>query len=490
MSSRGLPFPRIAIRRGGGEKRPIRDSSRFDREYSDAAARRRHLLGESSVHAFLAEHRRQLFPDERFATCSRPVAAVCWRRPTSWQRSWSSGPSRSWPTGRPAGHCRRSLPRAPAGLATPTALHPTALTRRRNKRRASERPQRIVDAMGEAIARSGVIAGGHCRARRPTVFDAAARQDTITMLVIPMKEEKGAKRTPELGRACAHEENLEGGRPPCDNGDGQDIDHPESRHVHKTAAPTATRRISVTPRPHQGSSQTSRQAPRSSAALAPAPARCGRTSRRGRSPAIKSAPLRAAVPAGHTLDDFAIEKDERATACPAGVTAMTGAARAWPQRRESLGSSSRLEARDGRRITLQCDDALLAAARETARTDAFDDIYRRHLPTAPANGRAERRVARREQQPRARQPWPHAQADLAHAPAARAEPDAARRPRARIRRGDPGSRRQRTWRGVVTTENEADLAEIQEDRIVVDRNRPGDRHRRATGPRTALLAVS
>jgi hypothetical protein len=33
----------------------------------DAAALCSHLLGEGSVHALLAEHRRRLFPDEMFA---------------------------------------------------------------------------------------------------------------------------------------------------------------------------------------------------------------------------------------------------------------------------------------------------------------------------------------------------------------------------------------------------------------------------------------
>jgi hypothetical protein len=41
-------------------------SSRLDRELLDAAALCSHLLGEGSVHGFLAEHRRRLFPDEMF----------------------------------------------------------------------------------------------------------------------------------------------------------------------------------------------------------------------------------------------------------------------------------------------------------------------------------------------------------------------------------------------------------------------------------------
>ena len=45
----------------------MQGSSRPDRELLDAAALCSHLLGEGSVHAFLAEHRHRLFPDEMFA---------------------------------------------------------------------------------------------------------------------------------------------------------------------------------------------------------------------------------------------------------------------------------------------------------------------------------------------------------------------------------------------------------------------------------------
>jgi hypothetical protein len=45
----------------------MQGSSGPDRELLDAAALCGHLLGEGSVHTFLAEHRHRLFPDEMFA---------------------------------------------------------------------------------------------------------------------------------------------------------------------------------------------------------------------------------------------------------------------------------------------------------------------------------------------------------------------------------------------------------------------------------------
>ena len=44
----------------------MQGSSRPDQEFLDAAAVCGHLLGEGSVAAFLAEHRRELFADEMF----------------------------------------------------------------------------------------------------------------------------------------------------------------------------------------------------------------------------------------------------------------------------------------------------------------------------------------------------------------------------------------------------------------------------------------
>ena len=45
----------------------MQGSSRPDRELLDAAVLCRHLVPEGSVHAFLADHRGRLFPDEMFA---------------------------------------------------------------------------------------------------------------------------------------------------------------------------------------------------------------------------------------------------------------------------------------------------------------------------------------------------------------------------------------------------------------------------------------
>jgi hypothetical protein len=44
-------------------------------ELLDAAALCRHLVADGSVHAFLADHRQQLFPDHLFADLFPPAVA-------------------------------------------------------------------------------------------------------------------------------------------------------------------------------------------------------------------------------------------------------------------------------------------------------------------------------------------------------------------------------------------------------------------------------
>ena len=203
----------------------MQGSSRPDRELLDAAALCSHLLGEGSVHAFLAEHRHRLFPDEMFADLF----------PT--KRGRPSVPADQVATvmvlqaleGRSDREATRSLQtdiawKAAAGLAlTDEAFHPTVLTLWRNKLRASESPQRIFDAVRAVIAETGVIAGKNRRALDSTVLDdAVARQDTVTMLVDQIRRVR--KLVPELGSVWVREHNLDGGRPPCDWADPADRD--------------------------------------------------------------------------------------------------------------------------------------------------------------------------------------------------------------------------------------------------------------------------
>ncbi len=203
----------------------MQGSSRPERTLLDAAALCRHLLGEGSVHAFLAEHRSALFPDELFADLF----------PTN--RGRPSVPADVIATvmvlqaleGLSDRQALRRLEtdiawKAAAGLAlTDEAFHPTVLVLWRNKLRTSEAPQRIFDAVRAVIASSGVIAGKTRRALDSTVLDdAVQRQDTVTMLITQIRRVR--RLVPELERVWVREHNLEGGRPLCDWEDPADVD--------------------------------------------------------------------------------------------------------------------------------------------------------------------------------------------------------------------------------------------------------------------------
>src|SRR3954453_13682632 len=148
------------------------------------------LLPSGSVYAFLAEHRRQLFPDEMFADLfpssrGRPsepadvVAAVLVLQALqglsdreavealSFDLRWKA--ACGWPV-------------AAAGF------HPTVLTYWRRRLAASERPNRIFDAVREGVAATGVLSGRTRRALDSTVLeDAVATQDTITQLIAAIR---------------------------------------------------------------------------------------------------------------------------------------------------------------------------------------------------------------------------------------------------------------------------------------------------------------
>jgi len=65
-----------------------------------------------------------------------------------------------------------------------TAFHPTTLTYWRKRLAASPDPHRIMNAVAEVIAATGVLKGRNRRAVDSTVLDdAVARQDTITQLI-------------------------------------------------------------------------------------------------------------------------------------------------------------------------------------------------------------------------------------------------------------------------------------------------------------------
>jgi IS5 family transposase len=210
----------------------VQGSSVPDRELLDAGALCGHLVRPGSVHAFLAEHRGRLFPDEMFADLfpsrrGRPsvpadVIATVMVLQALEHLSDREAVDRlqtdiSW--------------KAATGLAlTDEAFHSTVLVLWRNKLRGSDRPQRIFDAVRHVVTESGLLAGKTRRALDSTVLDdAVARQDTISMLIAQIRRVR--KLIPEIAGVFVRHHNLEGGRPPCDWDDRGDRDRVVSELV-------------------------------------------------------------------------------------------------------------------------------------------------------------------------------------------------------------------------------------------------------------------
>jgi IS5 family transposase len=180
----------LAILLLAGETRGVQGKSDPHPELLDAAALCGHLVPAGSVHAFLAEHRQRLFPDEMFADLF----------PSG--RGRPSVPADVIATVMVLGSLeglsdRDAVEQLRVNIAWKVAagrplddpgFHPTVLTLWRNKLRGSEAPERIFDAVRAVIAETGVLKGKTRRALDSTVLDdAVATQDTVTQLIAAIR---------------------------------------------------------------------------------------------------------------------------------------------------------------------------------------------------------------------------------------------------------------------------------------------------------------
>jgi IS5 family transposase len=149
-----------------------------------------HLLKPGSVFAFLAVHRRELFPDGMFTDLfpsrqGRPsVPADVMATVITLQAL--QGLSDSETVDAVTFDLRW---KAACGLAvTDTSFHATTLTYWRRRLAASKSPDRIFDAVRAVIKQTGVIKGKTRRVLDSTVLDdAVATQDTVTQLVAAIR---------------------------------------------------------------------------------------------------------------------------------------------------------------------------------------------------------------------------------------------------------------------------------------------------------------
>ncbi len=145
-----------------------------------------HLLPAGSVFAFLAAHRRALFPDVMFADLfpsgrgrpSVPADVVATVLVLQALHHLSDREAAEAVTFDLRWKAAVGLP------VTPGAFHPTTLTYWRRRLAASEWPNRIFDAVKTVVAETGVLRGWARRALDSTVLDdAVATQATVTQLI-------------------------------------------------------------------------------------------------------------------------------------------------------------------------------------------------------------------------------------------------------------------------------------------------------------------
>ncbi len=164
-------------------------------ELLDAAAFVSHLVPADSVYAFLAEHRRRLFPDDAFADLF-PSGRGRPSQPADVIASVLVLQSLEGLSDRDAVQALATDLRwkVACGLSiTDAGFHPTTLTQWRNRLGKSDRPERIFDAVRDVIASTNVLANKHRRALDSTLLDdAVATQDTVTQLVSMIRRTRNA----------------------------------------------------------------------------------------------------------------------------------------------------------------------------------------------------------------------------------------------------------------------------------------------------------
>src|SRR5947207_1596736 len=171
-----------------------------NRELLDAAALCRQLVPAASVEAFLADHRQELFPDELFADLfpsgrgrpSVPADVIATVMVLQALEGLSDRDAMR--------ELRNNIAwKVAAGLSlADEGFHPTVLTLWRNKLRASDRPERIFDAVRAVVDQTGVLKGKTRRALDSTVLDdAVATQEKADSRRIPStsKSTRAAERS-------------------------------------------------------------------------------------------------------------------------------------------------------------------------------------------------------------------------------------------------------------------------------------------------------
>jgi IS5 family transposase len=196
----------------------MQETSNPNVELMDAAAFVSHLVPDDSVYAFLAAHRRRLFPDNMFSDLfasgrgrpSQPAEVIA----SVLVLQSLEGLSDREATQALATDLRWKVA---CGLSIVDAgFHPTTLTQWRNRLRKSDRPERIFDAVRDVITSTNVLANKHRRALDSTLLDdAVATQDTVTQLISMIRRVRKAITQAAAATVVGDDYEAGSGKPVC-----------------------------------------------------------------------------------------------------------------------------------------------------------------------------------------------------------------------------------------------------------------------------------
>jgi Transposase DDE domain/Transposase domain (DUF772) len=183
----------------------------------DAATWCRHLVPDGSVHAFLADHRQQLFPPGLFADVARqggghpsvPAEVVATVMVLQALEGLSDREA--------INALRRDIAwKVACGLRLDDeGFHPTVLVYWRNRIRRSARPRRIFEAVRQVVEQAGVLKGRGRRVLDSTILgDAVATQDTVTQLVAAIRRVRRLVPEAREVQVRAHDYDRPG-KPEC-----------------------------------------------------------------------------------------------------------------------------------------------------------------------------------------------------------------------------------------------------------------------------------
>src|SRR6516162_7980733 len=200
---------------------------RMDRQLTDVAALVGHLIPASSMFAFLAEHRAEVFPDAEYADLFAPPGFGRPSIPATQMAAVLTLQALCDYSDREAAEAVRFDVRWKAAIGAPLddpGFDPSSLVYWRRRIAKSARPHRVNEAVRKVIKQTGVLKGRRRRAVDSTILaDAVATQDTVTQLVAAVRrvgrEVPGAAE--KIAAVCTGHDYSTPGKPKIDWDDPQ-----------------------------------------------------------------------------------------------------------------------------------------------------------------------------------------------------------------------------------------------------------------------------